>query len=474
MADTQSSDIVIVGAGPVGLFLALRLAQLSIPVVVLEQAYRLTHTPKAYVYQPFLFPEFQKAGVLDDFRAQSATKNDPGSLTFRTPADEAKSIIYEIKPPPGGSIGALKLPQYEVCQILLRHLAKYDNVKVLMGHWVQKFEEKEDGIEVTAQIFPEGPRKGVFPSVAKFHAKYLVGADGGRSSVRVSSGIDLKGESLPHHLVALDIRYPFEKHDGMAGVNFLIDPKYYGVWGPIDNHGLWRVSYGLPVGRDWEKFDEEQLRATIPEYLDAILPGPKPLQYDVVHVAGYRAHQLYAETFRKGRVLLVGDAAHSEFPMCLFSVSLTKFAVTNPFMALGLVSGIYDAATLASVLESVMHRAAPDVLLDSWAQARLKVFTNVVDPLSRAAFHAAQMDGLNNKEQVIQAHPTIRRFETIKEIGSKWAPPPINTDLSSLEGWVGQQEQSQEEPNMGLMYQRVLSGMQGSLMKIPNLLTSKS
>lgn len=317
MTLAYSTTVLVVGAGPVGLFLALRLAQLSIPVIVVEAVDQLTHKPKAYAYQPFVFPEFDKAGVLADLRAESATTNDDGSLTFRTPADDAKSIFYRAEPPPGGSVSSLKLSQHAVGQILLRHIAKHDKAQVLMGHRLVRLREKSGAIEATTQTSHES---GVSDSAAAektFTAQYLVGADGGRSTVRKLSNIAFKGETLPQHLVAADVRYPFEKH-GAPGVNFLIDPTHYGVWGPIDNHGLWRVSLGLPVrGEDEPSWSEEEIRKAIPAKFDAMFPGPRPLEYEVVHVAGYRTHQLHAETFRKGRVMLVGDAAHCEYSLSL-------------------------------------------------------------------------------------------------------------------------------------------------------------
>ena len=114
---------------------------------------------------------------------------------------------------------------------------------------------------------------------------------------------------LSHHYSALN----FEKH-GAAGVNFLIDPRYYGVWGPINNDGLWRVTFALPVrGKNEGIWSEEEIRSIIPHYFGQMFPGPRPLQYEVVNVAGYKTHQLHAESFRKGRVLLVGDAAHCKW-----------------------------------------------------------------------------------------------------------------------------------------------------------------
>ncbi len=76
----------------------------------------------------------------------------------------------------------------------------------------------------------------------------------------------------------------------------------------INESGLWRVAYG-----ELEDLTHEQLQERLPMKFDALLPGPKPLAYNVTLFAPYRIHQRCASTFRKGRVLLAGDAAHCEF-----------------------------------------------------------------------------------------------------------------------------------------------------------------
>ena len=489
MAFEHSPTVIVVGAGPVGLFLALRLAQLSVPVLVLEAVDQLTHSPKAYAYQAFIFPEFEKAGVLADFLRDSAKENDDEGLTWRTPGNKANSIFYRAEPPPGKSLSALKLSQYEVCQKLLRHIAKYDHARVLMGHRVTQIEQGATTVKVTTQVSPEnGARSNNLPAVAAaektFTAQYLVGADGGRSVIRKLSDIAFQGETLPQHLVAAEVRYPFEKH-GAAGVNFIIDPEYYGVWGPIDNHGLWRVSFGLPQRSEEESWTEEEIRKAIPSHFDNMFPGPRPLQYEIVNIAGYRTHQLHAETFRKGRVMLVGDAAHCKsfnlsdaraiFPCERSTNLLTPRPVTNPFMAFGLVSGIYDASSCASALAAVIHGTATDTILDSWAIARQNVFTRIVDPSSRAAFKAIRMDARNDPASVIKAHPVIQRFEGIKNSGGKFTPPPLGTDITTLDGWIGPREQQEQQVDdhangiggnvsgLGMFCQRIVGGFQNFL-----------
>ena len=460
MDTSRSTDVIVVGGGPVGLFLALRLAQLNVRVLVLEALHELVNTPKAIAYQPFVLPEFSDAGVLDDLREKSATKYDKGSMLFRTPADEEKSIFYQVRPPPGKTLPSLKVSQYEVCQVLFKHLARYQHVEVLMGHRVVQFEESENGVKICAQPITEPGNEDVRPHQKTFEASYLVGADGGRSTIRKLSGIKFHGETLGPTLVAADVRYPFENF-GAEGVNFFIDPKYWGVYSPIDDHGLWRVSFGFSTPQDDSRpIDEHEIRAKIPEYFNAMFPGPRPLEYEVKNVAGYHAHQLYAETFRKGRVLLCGDAAH----------------LTNPYMALGLISGIFDASSLARALDAMIHKSADMKLLDSWAKARLRVYKTIVDPMSRSALAAAQMDAFNDSQEVIAKHPVIQRFEAMKK-GGIHAQPPLSTDVASLDGWPDRDEVPKSGESklqaQSLPYYNVLKGVKSSLTTMLGFLSSQ-
>jgi 3-(3-hydroxy-phenyl)propionate hydroxylase/6-hydroxy-3-succinoylpyridine 3-monooxygenase len=115
-------------------------------------------------------------------------------------------------------------------------------------------------------------------------------------------------------------------------------------------------------------------------FFDAVLPGPK--DFELVHHSPYRMHQRAAETFRVGRVLLAGDAAHA----------------TNPTGGLGLTSGILDAEVLHPALAAVVRGEASEDVLDRYAHERRRVFLEVASPqaseLKRLVYHSADPERL--------------------------------------------------------------------------------
>lgn len=293
----SKTTVLVVGAGPVGLILALRLALADIHVTVIEAQHELDDAPKAMAHLPAAFPEFKKAGIFDDLKATAGDLASTG-LAFRKTSDF--SIIFEPPHVPSRP-GVMIVPQGKLTEIALEHLEKFDNATVLMGHALQSVDESSaDSVKATVRT-ADGSEKVIEASI-------LVGTDGGKSTVRRLAGIGFEGDTLPCQLVASDIYYDFAKHGGFKWANFMADKENYGMIGQISVDGLWRVSFSVPLG-----FDAKDIETVAPKKFEAMLPGPRPLQYKVNRLAPYKAQQLCATTFRKGRILLAGDAAHCKF-----------------------------------------------------------------------------------------------------------------------------------------------------------------
>src|SRR6185369_10611620 len=118
----------------------------------------------------------------------------------------------------------------------------------------------------------------------------------------------------------------------------------------------------------------ETVPERMPRFFEAVLPGDK--DYELVHYAPYRMHQRAADTFRLGRVLLAGDAAHA----------------TNPTGGLGLTSGLLDVEVLYPALAAVVRGTAPEEVLDRYAADRRQIFLEVASPqateLKRLVYHS--------------------------------------------------------------------------------------
>ncbi|KAL0256246.1 hypothetical protein SLS55_008638 [Diplodia seriata] len=389
----SKTTVLVVGAGPVGLLLALRLARANVAVTVIEAQKELDNAPKAMAHLPAAFPDFQKAGIFDDLVAAAGELANT-AMVFRRTSDS--SIIFEPPHNPNRP-GVLILPQGRLSSIVYEHLQRLENATVLMGHALRSFTDSAEGVTATVST-PDG-------SEQKFDALFLVGADGGRSTVRKLTGIEFEGETLPCQLVASDVYYDFAKHGGFKHANFMVDKENYGLISQITTDGLWRVSFSVPLG-----LDMKDIEAIVPEKYEAMLPGPRPLEYKIDRLAPYKAQQLCATTFRKGRALLVGDAAH----------------LTNPYAGWGMAAGVFDASSLADALISCLEKGAPDSFLQGWAEARREIFLKSVDPISKECFWAVQDPDVDS---LPQRHPHLRAMKAGK-------PPNIATDVTLLPGYV--------------------------------------
>jgi 3-(3-hydroxy-phenyl)propionate hydroxylase len=195
---------------------------------------------------------------------------------------------------------------------------------------------------------------------------YLIGADGGRSVVRKQSGIAFDGFTWPERFIVLTTPYDFEANRGYCPRSYFADPEAWcncfkvSADGPP---GLWRTVFPTDPA---QSEDEIMSDAGVQARLQKFFPAPAP--YEVVHRNLYVTHQRVAATFRKGRVLLAGDAAH----------------VNNPIGGMGLNGGIQDAANLSDKLARILLDGAPERLLDLYDRQRRTVATEFVQEQSIA------------------------------------------------------------------------------------------
>lgn len=429
-------SIVIAGAGPVGLFVALLLVKAGIPVTVLEKLDGLDLGPKCIAQSPPVFPAFKQAGIWEEVNEASGNLADAGIVFRKT---STKEIIAEVPHPPGRPV-ALILSQNELSRILLRNVQKFDLAKVLFGHEVVDVDTSASDSATVIAKTADGQEK-------RFTGTYVLGVDGSKSRVRHALKVPFEGKQMPQQQVASNVRYPFEKHGFIKGANFMADPVYYGIVAPINDEGLWRVGFG--ISNDFET--KEEVDKAVPEIFDAMFPGPKPLKYEIERLAPYKALQLCVDKMKLGRVLLLGDAAHCKWFLYLYSQIYPSYGlyihccifpqtnplvfclpifqlVTNPFAGMGLNSGLLDASALGPILVSHLLRGAPESLLEAWAVARKQAYHKIVDPVSQAAFWAMQDPDVDS---IAQRHPFLKAA-----LGGGPPPPSLATDWTKLEGWV--------------------------------------
>ena len=371
--------VLIAGAGPVGLITALGLARAGVEVTVLEAEPRIVESPRAAVYHWSVLEGFERLGILADVGARGLPKQDYAFRVFKT----GETIPY--------SIGAIAdetpyahnvhLGQHELAAIALEHLERLPGARVSFSARVTNLAQVRGGVTVAAAT-PDGP--------LELRADWLIGADGGRSTVRRALGLSFEGFTWPERFVATNVRHDFDRH-GYALATFQIDHVHGAVIVKLDDAGLWRCTYSEDAS-----LPEETVSERLPEHFAVLLPGDEG--YELASHAPYKMHQRAADRFRVGRVLLTGDAAH----------------VTNPTGGLGLTSGLFDAFALYEALAAVVLDGADEAVLDAWAEERRRLFLELASPaaseLKRLIFSEADPE---RRREDLEA---IRRWTSDRDL----------------------------------------------------------
>ncbi|KAL9585327.1 MAG: hypothetical protein Q9212_001586 [Teloschistes hypoglaucus] len=305
----EDYDVVIVGGGPVGLFLGLVLAQKGFRIVILEAEPDIVQSPRALMYYPIVLHEFEKAGILDEV-VQAGYKNQQG-LCFRTPAGGSNKVLAQI--PPGKSTSGeidygVQLGQHRLAEIIRRRAQQYPNLTIRYNTRFTGLREEKDSVEIEAATADGGGGKP-----QRFSARFVVACDGASSAVRKFLDIPFEGYTWEDwRFLAINIRYDFDKYDGYLAANHIIDAVNWAVIARAGNEkeGLWRIATGIDP-----KIPIDEIEKHLPAKLEQLLPGPRPLKYEIVACNPYWAHERVAKNFRSGRVVLCGDAAHVRSPI---------------------------------------------------------------------------------------------------------------------------------------------------------------
>jgi 3-(3-hydroxy-phenyl)propionate hydroxylase/6-hydroxy-3-succinoylpyridine 3-monooxygenase len=346
----QHSDVLIVGAGPVGVLNALGLARTGLSVTLVDAEPAIGEAPRAMVYHWSVLEGIERLGILDAAKQIGFTKQDYAWYVYQTgeKIDLSVGVLEGLVPHPYN----LHMGQNRLAGIALDELGKFDNASVRFGTKVTGLAQDDDGVTVTVET-AEG--------TDELRASYLVGADGAGSVVRKALGLGFDGMTWPEVFVATNVRYDFEAH-GYARSTLQIDPTYGAIIAKIDTTGLWRVTYA-----EHPDTPLEQMGDRIPQWYEKLLPGDEGYELDAYRP--YRMHQRAASSMRAGRVVLAGDAAHA----------------TNPTGGLGLTSGLFDTFVLYDALAAVVKGTADDSVLDRYSAERRRTFLEIASP--RASFN---------------------------------------------------------------------------------------
>ena len=315
----RSRNIVVVGAGPVGTVAALACARLGHTVTLLEAEERVNDAPRASTTQPPTLEIIEELGLIDEYIAKGLVAPtfqfwDRPSMRLIAEFDFSR-LKDETRYP-----YVVQTEQHKLALMGIERLRTMGNAKVLMGTRVSGLAQDADHVTVETS---QGP----------FNADYVIGCDGGRSTVRKSLGIEFEGFTWPERFLVITTKFDFAAALGCCFRDYMADPtewtNLFKVAGD-DLKGRWRAVYNT---REDESDEEALSDASVRARLGRI--RVPEAQRDYLHLNLYNVHQRVAKQFRKGRVFLCGDAAH----------------VNNPIGGLGLNSGIHEAWHLSKLID---------------------------------------------------------------------------------------------------------------------------
>lgn len=350
MAAAFHCDVLIIGGGPTGVTLGLLLACAGVQVMVAEKEADIYPLPRAAHLDHEILRILQEAGVAD---AVMATSRQSARYDFFT-ADRQILLRFEgtDKIAAGGWPSGNMIHQPSVEAALRAELARWPDATLNSLWEFQSYDEDADGLSVEFST-PEGART--------IRARYLVGADGARSPVRQALGVGQHDLGFEEPWLVIDTIV----HDAsrLPDVNIQICDPARPTTCVLMGEGRHRWEFMILPGEDPDIVSSD---ASIAALLKPwAVEGAVTLERKAVYT--FRAR--IAERWRKGRVLLAGDAAHQ----------------TPPFAGQGMGSGLRDAANLAWKLTAVTRDGAPDTLLDSYQPER--------EPNLRATIDMAVMMG---------------------------------------------------------------------------------
>lgn len=346
----MDTGVLIVGAGPAGLALAVDLARHGARALLVERSVGLFPGSRGKGIQPRTLEVFDDLGVYDAVRAAGGPY--PVGMIWQDGKRIGEHAILDAdETGPGGEdtpyAEPWMVPQWRTQEILLARLTELGG-EAAFGRELVGITQDADGVSAE------------FASGAPVRARYAVAADGGRSTVRRALGIGMTGETVdPNPMLVADVRvtgldrdhwHVFPPADGTTGGFLAICP----LAGTED----FQVTAALPQSEGPADLSPPAVRALIAarSHLDAAAVT------EVRWASDFRPRAAMADRFREGRILLVGDAAH----------------VHSPAGGQGLNTSVQDAYNLGWKLAAVLRGAAPESLLATYEEERLPVAADML------------------------------------------------------------------------------------------------
>ena len=376
METSYDADVLVIGAGPVRLTGAMDLASRGHRVMVVERRYYGEPPPvKCNHVSSRSMEQFRRLGVATKLRDAGLPPDYPNDVVFRTSmtgieltripipcrrdrysADGGPDTWWPTAEPPH------RINQLYLEPILLHHTAGLDGVTLLTQTRLLVVEHSNDGVLARVSDLVTGEGRVL-------RARYIIGCDGGSSTVRRQIGAQLEGTAVIQRVQSTFIRAPGLKAllpGKAAWCYYSVNPRRCGTVFAIDGHERWLVHNHLNA--DEPEFDSVDRDASIRN----ILGVDDDFEYEVLSKEDWVGRRLVANRFRQGNVFIAGDAAH----------------LWVPYAGYGMNAGIADVLNLTWLLSARLKGWADERMLDAYEAERLPITEQVSHFVMN---HAAKM-----------------------------------------------------------------------------------
>lgn len=374
----KQMHVVVVGAGPVGVVVAIAAAQKGFKVTLLDSAKEVDHNPRAATTHPSTLEFIDQVGLIDEFIEQGLvaryfqfwdrdTKSRVAQFDHDLLKDETKFPFV------------VQTEQHKLVLMGLKRLATFPDVTYQFGITVTNLQQSPDHVILTTEQDGE---------MGQITADYVIGSDGGKSTIRKLLHIEFEGYTWPERFIVLTSIHDFEKSMGCCYRNYFAGSNEWANLFKVtgdDYKGRWRAVF--PARTD--ESDEEALSDASAQKRIVELEDACSLE-SIVHRNIYNVHQRVAQKFRVGRVMLAGDSSH----------------LNNPIGGLGLNCGIHDAMELVASLEDIRN-GADDTRLELYEKRRKTLNVQFI-----------QEQTIANKKRLEEKDPLARqqRLDELRKI----------------------------------------------------------
>lgn len=332
---TRRYPVVVVGAGPAGLAAAIDCRMQNIPVLLLDDDDTVSVGSRGLCYAKRAIEVLDRLGCGDPVMEKGVSWN-VGRTFFR----EDEVFSFNLQPEAGQKRpGMVNLQQYYLEEYMVQR-ALAAGVSMRWKNKVVSVQEQESGVKLTVET-PDG--------TYQIEADWLIVADGARSPIRNMLGLETEGKIFTDRFLIADV---VMKADFPAERWFWFDPPFHPNQSVLlhrEADNVWRIDFQL--GWDADPVEEKKPENVIPR-IKAMLGDEREFELEWVSVYTFQCRRM--SSFRHGKCLFVGDAAHQ----------------VSPFGARGANSGLQDTDNLVWKLKLVMDGKAPDRLIDTYSDER--------------------------------------------------------------------------------------------------------